>query len=150
MTSELNFPLVPPDKLTPDVLRKIDALMQFIGAQPRTQDSEPGTAIPRGTLSRWKSDLRKMFALSARTPFDSILNHPQLRAAVENIVVRSQRSDRHTLRAGRSLGVVAPNGEILSVENFVKSFRFGLFLNTLRAWHDQDARIFCNLVAFHE
>ena len=88
---------------------------------PSGGSGEGGEGVPPGTLSRWKSQLRKLFGLARAESFDSIMDHPQLRAAVENIVVRSERSDKSTLRSGRGLGIVMPSGEVVSIENFLKS-----------------------------
>jgi transposase InsO family protein len=125
----LDLPLVPTDKLTPDVLRKIDALAQSLVGARRDMPASPspyegegrGEVVPPGTLSRWKSQLRKMYGLARAESFESILDHPQLRAAIENIVVRSERSDKSTLRSGRGLGIVMPSGEVVSIENFLRS-----------------------------
>jgi transposase InsO family protein len=121
MIDNLNFSLVPSDKLTPEVLTRIDALMTSIGA---TTNPEPRTlnAVPPGTLGRWHSQLRKMFGLPPRSALCALLNHPQLRAAVENIVVRSERSDKLSLRAAKHLNVLVPgSGECIGVEDFLKA-----------------------------
>ncbi len=109
---------LPAEKITPEIHARVDTVLASLTGIRASHDSP---SIPRGTLSRYKAELRKTFALPPRSSFEPIMAHPKLRLAIEYIVVRSERSDKNTLRTGKHLSVVAPNGELLSIEAYVKS-----------------------------
>ncbi|MCL5266700.1 MAG: Mu transposase C-terminal domain-containing protein [Bacteroidetes bacterium] len=124
--SSIDLELVPADKLTPDVIRKIDAMTLSISTADNVSELEKSIAashgLPAGTQRRYKAKLRKIFGLEPRSSFESVLNHPQLRAAIENVVARSERSDKMTLRSAKHLSVVVPTtGECIGLDDLAKS-----------------------------
>ena len=114
--SSIDIELVPAEKLTADALAKIEVLVASVEGPVQS------TTVPPGTLRRWQAQLRKMFNLPPRTPLGALRDHPQLRAAVENVVVRSDRSDRMSLRSAKHLSAVVPaTGECIAVDDLLKS-----------------------------
>lgn len=78
--------------------------------------------IPGYTQRRIKSELRKMFGLSKRSPLTPLKDHPQIRQAIEYLIVREERADKNSLRSAKGLSVIVPStGEQISIEDFLKS-----------------------------
>ncbi len=122
----IDLELVPADKLTPDVIRKIEAMTLSISAADNVSELEKSIArshdLPAGTQRRYKAELRKIFCLKPRSSFEPVLDHPQLRAAIENIVARSERSDKMSLRSAKHLSAVVPaTGECIGLDDLAKS-----------------------------
>jgi transposase InsO family protein len=121
----LEIPTVPHDKITRDLLHKVDALMRSFIAVNITyaeREIEDSFSISSGQQRRYKSELRKLFKLPLRSPLSLLAAHPQIKQALEYVLVRDERSDKNTLRSAKQLSVIVPaTGESLSVEDFLKS-----------------------------
>ena len=141
---ELSLPIIPPRKITPEVLKKVEALMQWIGSSDAIateEEIEKSAGIPQSTQRLYKTELRKLFGLPARSDLSQLLSDPLLRSAIESIVVRAERSDKNTLRSARQLSVVFPNTcEVASVEAYLKSLYAREGVNATGAYRALRAR----------
>ncbi|MFZ1082422.1 MAG: transposase [Candidatus Kryptoniota bacterium] len=151
----------PPERVTPEITTKVEAMLHSISIPSHGAERGVGGkcameahiaheyGIPTGTQRHYKTELRKLFGLSRGASFDTILNHPKLRIAIEHIVARDKRSDKNTLRAGRRLCVVAPNGEVMPIESFVKSLYIREGVNASACYSTLKSRCALKLV-IHE
>ena len=125
LPSPVSLPYVPHDRITSDVLRKVDALLISFSSEDVTgaeRDVFEQTGISPGHQRRYKSELRKLFNLPSRSALTLVAAHPQIKQALEFVLTRDDRSDKYTLRSARLLSVVVPaTGEQISVEAFLKS-----------------------------
>lgn len=129
MTSDqqITIPIVPHSRITADVLRRVSGMIHSItapqsGAVEAERHVESEYNISAGTQRRYKSELRKLFHLASRSSIVLLLGQQQLRQAIEFVIVRDERSDKNSLRSAKNLSIIVPNtGEMLSVENFLKS-----------------------------
>src|ERR1043166_8967401 len=125
MHKEINILSVPHDKITGDVLKKVDAMLWSIYAdniRAVEEDIEEKLEIGHRTQRRYKCELRRMFGLPSHASLRPLEKHPQLRQALESLIVRDERSDKDSLRSAKNLSVIVPNtGEVISVEGFLKS-----------------------------
>jgi transposase InsO family protein len=127
--SQLEIPLVPNSKISDDIIKRVAALERLVvGTLHATSakeafvlaSQESGIAIP--TLHWYCARLRQLFNLPKRTPLSTIANHPQLHQALEFLLTRKERGDRLSLLSGKGLSVIVPsNGELLGIEDFLKS-----------------------------
>jgi transposase InsO family protein len=125
-TNPLAIPVVPSSKITASIVKKVDAMMQscfpkdgIVGTEQRI---EREVGIPAGTQRRYKLALRNLFGLSQHSPLQILLSHPQIRQALEYIIVRKEYANKGTLTRAQNLGVVVPvTGELITVEEFLKS-----------------------------
>ncbi len=117
MTTLDSLTPLPPGKITPEIHARVEIVLASI--TPHFNAGDHHASIPRGTLGRYKAEIRKIFGLPPRSSFEPIIAHPKLRIAVEYIVVRAERSDKNSLRC--DLDIVMPTGETLDIEAFLKS-----------------------------
>lgn len=119
----IELPEVPKAKLTDDVLRKVELMLQSIGAQQNISKMEELIArqnnFSAGTQRRCKAELRKQYGLKSGDPLHPLCFHPQIREALASLLVRKERDDAGTLISTRGMIVVTATGEHLSVENFL-------------------------------
>jgi len=125
MTTEINIRTVPIGKITSQVIARTNAVIALINIAENTEEVKKQTALEMNialpTLYAQLTALRQIFQLPARTSLKTIADHPQLRQAIESILVPDKRVDKGSLRSGKNLWVVIPNtGEELSAENFLK------------------------------
>lgn len=122
--SDSSIPFVPHDKITKELLQRIEAIEVSLSAANLTEAEKfvfENTGMNPGMQRRYKAELKKVLGLPPRTAASVILAHAQFRQALEYIMVREERSDRLTLRSAKGLGVVMPSGELLSIEDFLKT-----------------------------
>jgi len=125
ITSHVDVPTVPHDRITPEILRRVDAFWGSFSAvnisdAERRIDEE--FSISAGQQRRYKAELRKLFNLASRSPLSLLAGHPQIKQAIEFVLVRDERADKNTLRSAKRLSVIVPaTGEQISVEEFLKS-----------------------------
>lgn len=122
--NEVKIPFVPHEKMTEELIAVADALcwsLSAVNAGEAEKQMQERFDIPPGTLRRWKARLRQVLERPRRTPLEELARHPQLRQAVEFILVRKERTDKITLRGARKLSVLRPTGETLSVQELLKS-----------------------------
>ena len=122
----VDLPYVPHAKITPEILRKTEAILISIAAETDITQTERLVESRYGvnarTQQRWKIALRRLFNLPSRSSLASLISHPQIRQAIEYLVVRKEPSDKYTLRSAKKLSVVVPaTGEQLSIEAFLKA-----------------------------
>jgi transposase InsO family protein len=120
--SELSIPTVSISKLTSEIISRTNAIVSLVNEKITIEQvaSETGIALP--TMYRHLTKLRKLFELPLREKLFMISNHPQLHQAIEYLLTRRDRTDEGSLRSAKDLSVVVPtNGELLSVEDFLKS-----------------------------
>lgn len=123
--THIEIPTISHDKITSDVLAKVDAMIESVSAKKVTAteiDVAQKYGLSAGTQRRYKAELRKMFNLKSRSVIGVIAAHSQLRQALEYIICRDERSDKLTLRSAKDLSVIVPTtGEMISIEEFLKS-----------------------------
>ncbi len=119
----IELPEVPKAKLTDDVLRKVELMLQSIGAQQNISKMEELIAqqnnFSAGTQRRCKAELRKLYGLKSGDPLYPLCLHPQIREALASLLARKERDDAGTLISTRGMIVVTATGEHLTVENFI-------------------------------
>lgn len=122
---QIEIPSVPIGRITPEVISKTDLMLQLIRVESNIRKAEDRIAdlmkITPGRLRVQKKRLRDLFQLSRRDEIQPLANHPQIREAIIFLFTRKDRSDRMQLRVAKELSVIMPSGEIVSVENFIKS-----------------------------
>jgi transposase InsO family protein len=124
-TPNVELAFVPHDRITPEVLRKVDALLESFSAvniAEAEEQIEKEFSISPGHQRRLKSELRRLFNVASRDPLSLLAAHPQIKQAIEFVLVRDERADKNTLRSAKRLSVVVPaTGEQISVGEFLKS-----------------------------
>ncbi len=123
-TGLLDLPLIPPEKLTDEVVNKINAMYEVISEQNNISLAEKRIeskyGLPTGTQRRYKAELRVLFGLTVSQTIHHLANHPQIKGALAQIVVRKSPSNTGELRSARGLVVVKQNtGEYLDAEKFL-------------------------------
>ena len=125
MNQEPNIPTVPIGRITKDVISKTDLMLKLIAVEKNIRAAEEQiareTGLSSGLLRMYKKELRKIFEVPERTSISHLVDHPQIRQALESILTRKERTDKLQLRSAKKLDVVMPTGEFLSVENFLKA-----------------------------
>jgi len=125
MVNDVEIPLVPNSKITPEVLQRVEGMMLSISAASNIVQTEfeveTNYGITVATQRVWKQELRRMFRLQSRALLSALSGLVTIRQALESIIVRSERSDRNTLRSAKNLVVIVASGEMLGVEEFLKS-----------------------------
>jgi transposase InsO family protein len=123
--TEINIPQVPIGRITPDVISKTDLMLKLIATVSNIRAAEEQYAqlmgVNSGTLRAKKKELRRMFSIPERGAITHIVDHPQIRAAIESLLSRKERTDSLQLRGAKHLDVIMPTGEVVSVENFLKA-----------------------------
>lgn len=125
MSWHIDVPSLAQSKLTDDVLRKIDIMMRSIAATSNIGQVErelnEETGLPAGSQRRWKSDLRKLYNLEARTSdLSSLCTHPQIRQALAYVLMRKSPSNAGEMRSAKNLLIISPtSGQIFAVEEFI-------------------------------
>ena len=124
MKDHLDIEPIDNNKITDEFIALVNAMAESFG-QESQRDAEQKIFATFGvspkTQGRWKTELRKMFAIPSGTPISVIAKHPQLRQALETILTRQERSDKMQLRGGKKIDVIMPTGELVSIETFLKS-----------------------------
>ncbi len=132
--TRITLPELPQSKITPDTVAKIDIMMASIrtteGITELESQIEIEHGIPRGTLARWKSQLRKLYELPSRSPLHHLSAHPQIRQALAFILTRKQNSNTGSMNSAKGLCVVKGTGEHVNIDNYLKQ---------LYAFPDQNA-----------
>lgn len=125
LPSDVTIPSVPQERINDELLRKMDAFISSLSALnigEAERNLSDLFSISPGQQRRYKSQLRQLFKLPSRTPLSMLAGHPQIKQAVEYLLVRDDRSDKNSLRSAKHLSVVVPaTGEQISVEEFLKS-----------------------------
>jgi transposase InsO family protein len=116
---------VPIGRITPDVIAKTDLMLKLIAVENNIRAAEEQmaqeTGLSSGALRHYKKQLRKIFEIPDRASIAHLVDHPQIRQALESILARSERKDKLQLRSGKRLDVVMPSGELVTVGDFLKS-----------------------------
>jgi transposase InsO family protein len=121
----VDIPAVPIGRITPDVISKTDLMLKLIAAKENIREAEEQTAtlmnVTSATLRLQKKELRRIFSIPDRASIAHLIDHPQIRQAIESLLTRNERSDKLKLRSAKRLDVIMPTGEVVTVENFLKS-----------------------------
>ncbi|MDP1675683.1 MAG: transposase [Bacteroidota bacterium] len=121
----IEIPAVPIGRITNDVIAKTDLMLKLIAADTNIRKTEEQTAIllgcTSGILRRYKKELRRMFSIPDRASIKHLAAHPQIKHAIESILMRKERTDKLQLRGAKDIDVIMPTGEVVSVENFLKA-----------------------------
>jgi len=121
----VDIPSVPIGRITPEVISKTDLMLQLIATEHNISEAEKNIGDKIGlspkSIQGYKKELRILFGVVNRSPLFELANHPQIREAIIYLFTRKERTDRMQLRVGKDLSVIMPSGEIVSVENFIKS-----------------------------
>ncbi len=123
VSAPLDLPLIPAEKLTDDVMTKVNAMLESIAAEKDILSTEMRVActysIPTGTQRRYKAQLRDLYGIPTAQPIHQLAHHPQIKQALAQIVVRKSPSNTGELRSARGLIVVKETGEYLDAEAFL-------------------------------
>lgn len=123
--SEINIPAVPIGRITQDVISKTDLILKHIAVETNIREAEEQIAkilaCSSGLIRGYKKELRRLFAIPDRASIAHLASHPQIKQALEFILTRKERADKLQLRGAKKLDVIMPTGEVVSVENFLKS-----------------------------
>ncbi len=104
-----SIPIPPVDRkrVNDAVLKKVEIIAVSLSAtrnlSSTEEEIEARFRIPAGTQRRWKTQLRRVYSLSSRTPLISIAFHPQLREALLYVIARKGPSDKGKIRSGKGL-----------------------------------------------
>ncbi len=146
MKQSLDLPSISTSKITEDLVKKVDALSRSLAAEDIVAceiEIDATFGIHPKTQKRYKTALRKMFEIPLRTSLAELSTHPQIRQALEVILLRKERNDEGALRSAKGLSVVMPtNGEIVSVEEFLKSLYPREAVNAASCYRALKARCF--------
>lgn len=144
MNSELNIPPVPIGRITKDVISKTDLMLKLIAVEKNIRAAEEQiaseTGLSSGLLRTYKKQLRKLFSIPDRSSISHLVDHPQIRQALESILARSERKDKLQLRSAKRLDVVMPSGEVVTVENFLKALYPNELANAITCYRALVAR----------
>jgi transposase InsO family protein len=124
--NDIDLPIIPIPKITDEILTRVNAFTTFLSVTENIEEAKKGLAEKSGlslpTVHWYLIRLRKLFKLPSRAHLSSISKHPQLQHALEYLFTRKERSDKASLASAKNLSVIVPtNGELLSVEDFLKS-----------------------------
>ncbi|MGD0591062.1 MAG: Mu transposase C-terminal domain-containing protein [Bacteroidota bacterium] len=126
MNEELQIPIVPSNKITPEIIARVNTFMRFVivkeGIGDARKQLSAATELTEPTIHWYCIRLRQMFHLAPRSPLASIAAHPQLRQALEVLFTRKQRSDKASLRSGGNIVVLwGDDLKQVSLEQYVIS-----------------------------
>lgn len=124
MKQHIDIPTVPQAKITAEVIQHTDIIVRLLAAEKvieAEQRAAQELCVTPRHIGRWKTQLRKMFGIPPRVLLIPLSHHPQIRQAIEYILTRKERADKLQMRAAKHLDVIMPTGEVVSVENFLKS-----------------------------
>jgi transposase InsO family protein len=121
----IELPAVPIGRITDEVIAKTDLILQLIATENNIRQMEEQYAklldLSSGSLRKYKKELRRIFSIPNRASIRHLAAHPQIKHAIEFILLRKERADKLQLRGAKELDVVMPTGELVSVENFLKA-----------------------------
>lgn len=117
---------------------KLIAVEKNIRAAEEQIASETG--LSSGLLRMYKKQIRQIFSIPDRSSISHLVDHPQIRQALESILARSERKDKLQLRSAKRLDVVMPSGEVVSVENFLKALYPNELTNAISCYRALVAR----------
>lgn len=144
MNPQPNIPPVPIGRITKDVISKTDLMLKLIAVEKDIRAAEERiakeTGLSSGLLRTYKKQLRKLFSIPDRSSIAHLVDHPQIRQALESILARSERKDKLQLRSAKTLDVVMPSGEVVSVENFLKALYPNELANAITCYRALVAR----------
>jgi len=122
---ELNLPVIPATKITPDISERVKAFEKFVAVTENKESAKHALAVEIGlsvaTIHWYLIKLRDLFKLPSRAPLSCIAGHSQLYHALEYLFVRKDRKDKSSLMSAKNLSIIISTGEEVRVENYIRS-----------------------------
>lgn len=152
---EMKIPTVPISKITEEVIHKVKAMTKSISANEQINIVEAEVEREYGLSIKsqhfFKTKLRQLFNLPVRAALSTLYAHPQLRQALEYLIVRKEPSDKGMLRSARQLSIVAPStGELISIESELKSLYSREGANASSCYRSIKARCLKKQIVFED
>jgi transposase InsO family protein len=142
--SHIELPQVPIGRITPEVISKTDLMLKLIACETNIRAAEEQYArligVTSANLRLQKKELRRIFSIPDRASISHLVNHPQIRHAIESLFLRKERTDKLQLRGAKDLDVIMPTGEVVSVENFLKALYPNENVNAVSCYRALTAR----------